>query len=163
MNLGVPPTEEKALTGEFTPPGMRAHASSKSAAEAATDNGVRCMTTSVPARQKASTTGCSGDRSPTAPTRRESALGGQREDRVIGVVRKLAPIALDDLAGLGPVGGDNRPALLHRDLRRDVLLVTDRDIRDCADVFHPLRLAAGRHQVLDTADLRNDHPTSLRL
>ena len=53
MNRGVPPTEEKALTGEFTPPGMTAHASAKSAAEAATDDGVRCMTTSVPARAEA--------------------------------------------------------------------------------------------------------------
>src|SRR5690349_21117786 len=58
MNRGVPPTAENALTGEFTPPGMTAHASANSAAEAATDNGVRCMTTSVAADAKPSTTGC---------------------------------------------------------------------------------------------------------
>ena len=33
MNRGVPPTEVKARTGEFTPPGMTAHASAKSFAE----------------------------------------------------------------------------------------------------------------------------------
>src|SRR5579875_1840415 len=34
MNRGVPPTARKARTGEFTPPGMRARARSKHAAEA---------------------------------------------------------------------------------------------------------------------------------
>src|SRR5262245_19230150 len=77
MNRGVPPTDEKALTGEFTPPGMTAHASANSVAEAATDDRVRFMTTSVPAQSNASTTGCSG-----------SALGGDDEDRVVGLARQ---------------------------------------------------------------------------
>ena len=33
MKRGVPPTAVNARTGEFTPPGMRAHASAKSFAE----------------------------------------------------------------------------------------------------------------------------------
>src|SRR5689334_1728278 len=33
MNRGVPPTALKARTGEFTPPGMAAHAREKSSAE----------------------------------------------------------------------------------------------------------------------------------
>ncbi|GAB4589375.1 hypothetical protein Ntsu_72070 [Nocardia sp. IFM 10818] len=37
MNRGVPPTELKARTGEFTPPGMTAAARSKSWAETGTD------------------------------------------------------------------------------------------------------------------------------
>ena len=45
MNRGVPPTEVKARTGEFTPPGMTAHASAKSFAESS----VLRMATSVPA------------------------------------------------------------------------------------------------------------------
>jgi hypothetical protein len=36
MNRGVPPTAVKARTGEFTPPGITAHASSKSLAETVT-------------------------------------------------------------------------------------------------------------------------------
>src|SRR5712675_937353 len=146
MNRGVPPTEEKALTGEFTPPGMTAHASANSAAEAATDNGVRCMTTSVPARAKPSTTGCSG-----------SGLGGQREDRVIGVVRKLAPVALDDLARERAVDSQDRRPLLDGNLRRDVLLLADGHIGDGADVFHPLRLTAGGHEVLHPVHLRHHY------
>ena len=33
MNRGVPPTEVNARTGEFTPPGITAHASANSFAE----------------------------------------------------------------------------------------------------------------------------------
>src|SRR5258708_5647361 len=152
MNRGVPPTELNALTGEFTPPGMTAHASAKSAAEAATDNGVRCMSTSVPAPPKASTTGCSG-----------SALCGQHEDRVIGVAGQLAPIALDDLAGERTVDSQDRRPLLDRDLGCDVRLVTDFDNRDGADVFHPLGLAAGGDQVLHPVDFGHDYRNFLRL
>ena len=36
MNRGVPPTEVKARTGEFTPPGIAALARSNSAAEVVT-------------------------------------------------------------------------------------------------------------------------------
>ena len=50
------------------------------------------MATSVPAGPDASTTGCSGQ-----------PLGREREHRVVGVVGQLAPVALDDLAGQGPV------------------------------------------------------------
>ena len=45
MKRGVPPTAVNARTGEFTPPGMRAHASAKSFAETS----VLDMATSVPA------------------------------------------------------------------------------------------------------------------
>ena len=41
MNRGVPPTELKARTGEFTPPGMTADASANSFAETS----VRCRRT----------------------------------------------------------------------------------------------------------------------
>src|ERR1700682_5093890 len=152
MNRGVPPTDEKALTGEFTPPGMTAHASASSAAEAAADDGVRCMTTSVPARAKPSTTGCSG-----------SALGGQREDRVIGVVRKLAPVAIDDLARERAVDSQHRRSLFDGNLRRDVLLLADRHIGDCTDVFHPLRLTASGDEVLHPVYLRDDYRDLLGL
>src|SRR4051812_14526296 len=54
MNRGVPPTEENARTGEFTPPGITAHASANRFAETS----VLDMATSVPASPKASTTGC---------------------------------------------------------------------------------------------------------
>ena len=45
MNRGVPPTEVKARTGEFTPPGITAQASANSFAETS----VLRMATSVPA------------------------------------------------------------------------------------------------------------------
>ncbi|PQM47025.1 hypothetical protein C1Y40_02807 [Mycobacterium talmoniae] len=48
MKRGVPPTAEKARTGEFTPPGMTAQASSNSRAEVAVAWST-CMATSVPA------------------------------------------------------------------------------------------------------------------
>src|SRR5689334_24984056 len=114
MNRGVPPTEEKALTGEFTPPGMTAHASANSAAEAAVDNGVLCMTTSVPARRIGSTTGCSG-----------SALGCDDEHRVIGLARQPLEVAHHGTAGLLPVGGQNRLAVLLGNLACDVGRRTD--------------------------------------
>src|SRR6185312_11528728 len=63
MNRGVPPTDLKARTGEFTPPGMTAQASSNSRAEVAVREAVCSaldMRTSVPASTWASTTGCSG-------------------------------------------------------------------------------------------------------
>src|SRR5246500_4905047 len=61
MKRGVPPTAVKARTGEFTPPGMTAQASSNRAAEvltAAAAWSVLPMTTSVPASMRRSTTGC---------------------------------------------------------------------------------------------------------
>src|ERR1700756_4768792 len=61
MKRGVPPTAVKARTGEFTPPGMTAQASSNRAAEvltAAAAWSVLPMTTSVPACSRRSTTGC---------------------------------------------------------------------------------------------------------
>ena len=58
MNRGVPPTELNARTGEFTPPGMSAHASAKSAAEVAVAGEVLRMATSLPAESNRSTTGC---------------------------------------------------------------------------------------------------------
>src|SRR3954454_1883808 len=110
MNRGVPPTEVNALTGEFTPPGMTAHASAKSAAEAATDGGERCTNTSVPARRNAATTGCSG-----------SALRGDHEHRVVGLARQLAEVALDGTARLFPVRGQNRLTVLLSDLPGDIV------------------------------------------
>ena len=61
MNRGVPPTAVKARTGEFTPPGMTAQASSNSCAEVRTRASawsVLPMPTSVPAFSTRSTTGC---------------------------------------------------------------------------------------------------------
>src|ERR1700691_2836430 len=55
MKRGVPPTALNARTGEFTPPGMTAQASSNSFAEMA----VPGTFTSVPAAATAFTTGCS--------------------------------------------------------------------------------------------------------
>src|SRR5690349_1666023 len=123
MNRGVPPTEEKALTGEFTPPGMTAHASANSAA----DTSVRGMTTSVPARRNRSTTGCSG-----------SPLRGDDEHRVVGLVRQLAEVALDDAACLLAVGGEDRLPVLLRDFSGDVRRGSDRHVRVRPDVLHPL-------------------------
>src|SRR5580693_5833871 len=54
MKRGVPPTALKARTGEFTPPGMTAQASSNSFAEASV-----CTSSSVPAAATGFTTGCS--------------------------------------------------------------------------------------------------------
>jgi hypothetical protein len=54
MKRGVPPTALNARTGEFTPPGMTAQASSNSFAETS----VR-TSTSVPAAAGGFTTGCS--------------------------------------------------------------------------------------------------------
>src|SRR6476469_5575285 len=146
MNRGVPPTEEKALTGELTPPGMTAHASAKSAAEAAVDNEVRCMTTSVPARPDWSTTGCSG-----------SALRGDDEHRVVGLPRQPLEVAVDGAAGLLTVGGEDRLSVLFGDLPRDVCGRADRHVRVGADVLHPLGFAAGGDQVLGTGDVDGDH------
>src|ERR1700761_356192 len=92
MNRGVPPTEEKALTGELTPPGMTAHASAKSFAETS----VPCMTTSVPARGKAATTGCSG-----------LARGRDDEHGVIGLAGQPLEVAVDGAARLLAVGGEH--------------------------------------------------------
>src|SRR4051812_38824768 len=118
MNRGVPPTELKALTGEFTPPGMTVHASAKSFA----DTSVRDMATSVPAGHKPSTTGCRSDRSPHPQppsarllytnveklcqqpcARRASALRRHDENGVIGLVGQLAEVALDGAARSFPV------------------------------------------------------------
>src|SRR5262245_64324408 len=135
MNLGVPPTEEKALTGEFTPPGMTAHASAKSAAEAATDNGAQVMTTSVPARSNASTTGCSG-----------SALGRDDEHRVVGLAGQLAEVAFDGAAGFLAVGGEHRLKVLFGDLPRDVWRRPDLRVGVGATVIYTLGLAEGSHE-----------------
>src|SRR5262249_40901136 len=146
MNLGVPPTEEKALTGEFTPPGMTAHASAKSAAEAATDNGAQVMTTSVPARSNASTTGCSG-----------SALAGDDEHRVVGLARQPAEVAFDGAAGLLAIGGEHRLTVLFGDFPRDVCRRPDRRVRVGAQVLHPFGFAARGHQVSGAADVDRYH------
>ena len=46
MNRGVPPTEVNARTGEFTPPGMTAHASANSFAETSVlDHDHQCSST----------------------------------------------------------------------------------------------------------------------
>src|ERR1700737_1250432 len=97
MNRGVPPTDLKARTGEFTPPGITAHASANSRADAAvrasasTPGGVGSalhMVTSVPARTQASTTGCSC-----------LARLGQRENRMVGLERHSSEVAGAPLAG----------------------------------------------------------------
>src|ERR1700712_2512063 len=56
MKRGVPPTDLKARTGEFTPPGITADASANSRADVSARMG-----SSVSAAADASTTGCSGD------------------------------------------------------------------------------------------------------
>src|SRR5689334_14889064 len=74
MNLGVPPTELKARTGEFTPPGITAQASANSWADRWVCVSSTRMATSVPAHANPSTTGCSGQTASTHP-RRDRALG----------------------------------------------------------------------------------------
>src|SRR5262245_65330923 len=135
MNRGVPPTDEKALTGEFTPPGMTAHASANSVAEAATDDRVRFMTTSVPAQSNASTTGCSG-----------SAFGGDDEHRVVGLAGQLAEVAFDGAAGFLAVGGEHRLTVLFGDLPRDVCRRPDRRVGVGAQGLYQLGLAEGSHE-----------------
>src|ERR1700678_3639191 len=54
MKRGVPPTALNARTGEFTPPGMTAQASSNSFDETSV-----CTCSSVPAAGSSPTTGCS--------------------------------------------------------------------------------------------------------
>src|ERR1700676_2385963 len=103
MNRGVPPTDVKARTGEFTPPGITAHASANSRADAAVrasastpgcvDSALH-MVTSVPARARASTTGCSGLLRPR-----------QRENRMVGLERQSPEVAVDHLAGFLAISG----------------------------------------------------------
>src|SRR5690242_2780937 len=133
MNRGVPPTEEKALTGEFTPPGMTAHASAKSFA----DRSVRGMTTSVPARRNGSTTGCS-----------RSSLRRDDKHRMIGLARQPFEVALDGAAGLLPVGGEDGLTILLGDLPRDVCRRADGHVRVGAHILHPFGFTAGGDQVL---------------
>src|ERR1700724_4499715 len=97
MNRGVPPTDLKARPGEFSPPGITAHAWANSRADAAVRASVSTpgcvgsalhMVTSVPARAHASTTGCSGLLRP-----------GQREHGMAGLERKPPEEAVLHLAG----------------------------------------------------------------
>src|SRR3954453_9585539 len=148
MNRGVPPTEENALTGEFTPPGMTAHASANSFA----DRSVRDMTTSVPARPKSSTTGCSG-----------SALRRDDEHRVVGLARQLLEVAIDGAARFLAVCSQDRLAILLRDFPGDVCRRPDRHVRVGPDVLHPLGFTAGGDQVLGATDVDGYHRNFLRL
>src|ERR1700686_835045 len=99
MNRGVPPTDLKARTGEFTPPGITAHASANSRADAAVRASVSTpgcvgsalhMVTSVPARAHASTTGCCRISHLCAGRGFGLAVGWPTHTLMPGVVRQLA-------------------------------------------------------------------------
>src|SRR6202011_2040142 len=165
MNRGVPPTDLKARTGEFTPPGITAHASANSRADAAvrasasTPGGVASalhMVTSVPARAHAPTTGCSC-----------LARLGQHENRMVGLERQSPEVALDHLAGLLAIGGQDGLPVLFGNLLGQVVggarLGADRDVRVGPDILDPLRFTAGGHQELGVADVDRDHGDLLRL
>src|ERR1700693_2493765 len=99
MNRGVPPTDLKAVTVEFTLPGITAHASANSRADAAVRASVSTpgcvgsalhMVTSVPARAHASTTGCCRISHLCAGRGFGLAVGWPTHTLMPGVVRQLA-------------------------------------------------------------------------
>src|SRR5215208_709821 len=92
-----------------------------------------------------------------------SAFRSDDEHVVIGLVGQLAKVPLDGAARLFPVGGQDRQAVLLRDLPRDVICRAELHVRVCPHVLDPLRFAAGGDDVLRTTDLNRGDRDYLRL